>query len=176
MKLSDKDILNICEEIELQWEYHLMSRAIFYSRFPEKDEYNSPQFYKNHGIDFSVKLPRVKSKTFERAAQGIGIWLNQNYVIRLFGILDSKGIIAYGIENNLKVIKLIKILRNNIGAHSSGRNVSRKKELKDATKLINELFGRTIPIEQVEYYTLSVDSVLLPMKNQAITVVKALRS
>jgi len=67
-------------------------------------------------------------------------------VIRLFGILDSKGIIKYGEEKNIRVIKLIKILRNNIGAHSTGRNASKRGTLLSATKL-NELFGRDINVD-----------------------------
>ena len=151
-----------------------MSRSIFYSTFPDKDEFLSPEFYQKRGMTFYVKLPASKTEAFERASKGIGVWLNQNYVIRLFGILDSKQIIKYGMENNIDIIKLIKLMRNNIGAHSTGRNATRTSELRKATELINNMFGRNINVDEVASFTLSVDSVLLPMKCQTVTLIKGL--
>ena len=174
MKLTNEEIFEVCEEIEIQWEYHLMTRAVFYSKFPERNNYISPGFYRIHGIEFNIQLPTIKSQTFQRASKGVGVWLNQNYAIRLFGILDSKGIIKYGEVNNIKLIKLIKLLRNNIGAHSTGRNVSRKTNLRTATKLINALFNRNLNVDQVDHYSLAVDSVLYPMKNQTKDLIRSL--
>jgi hypothetical protein len=174
MTLTDIDIRETCEEIETQWEYHLMTRAIFYSTFPDKNEFRSPSFYRKNGMDFQVKLPETKMPSFDRASKGIGVWLNQNYVIRLFGILDSKQIIKYGLDNEIKIIKLIKLMRNNIGAHSTGRQANRLNELRTATGLINELFGRQIDLEKVASFTLSVDSVLYPMKCQTVSLIQGL--
>ena len=173
--LSEQEIEEICIEIETQWEYHLMTRAIFYSKFPEDNKYESPLFYSSYGFSFKIELPENKTESFNRASKGIGVWLNQNYVIRLFGILNSKGILKHGKENNSEIIILIDTLRNNIGAHSTGRRVSEKNNLKKATLLINKLFKRNINLDGVEHYILSVDSVLEPMKNQAIEYIKNMK-
>jgi hypothetical protein len=149
-----------------------MTRAIFYSRFPQQENYRSPIFYKQHGLDFEVKIINSDSKAFKNAAPRVAVWLNQNFVIRLFGILDSKGFIKLGLDEQENIIKLIKILRNNVGAHSTGKRVSKRGDLKKATKLINQLFQRQIDIEEVKNFTLSVDSVLFPMKTQTIEYLK----
>lgn len=174
MKLSSDDVKLLCEEIELQWIYLLMTRGVFHASFPNPDEYESPGFYQQHGISFHVRLPHVKSESFSKGAEGIAVWLNQNYIIRLFGILNSKGIAAYGKKNHIKLVVLIDILRNHIGAHSTGRGTSSLSQVKKATLLVNELFGRNDSVDDVQYFHLSVDSVLLPMKNQVIELVKSL--
>jgi len=172
--LSKNEIDEICAEIEVQWEYHLMTRAVFYSKFPEKDYYESPTFYQERGFSFKVEIP-IKSDNFDRASRGIAVWLNQNYIIRLFGILDSKRIIKYGIEQKSEIIELIKILRNNVGAHSSGRRVGkRKSDLLKATLLIIRLFDKKIELKDLDHFKLSVDSVLEPMKIKTIDYIKEL--
>ena len=172
--LPKPEIEKICAEIEAQWEYHLITRAVFYSKFPEKDSYESPPFYQERGYRFKVEL-LLKTEDFNRAARGVAVWLNQNYVIRLFGILDSIGIIKFGIENSSGIIELIKIFRNNVGAHSTGRQVGKRKpELRKATLLINKLFRREIELEDLDHFKLSVDSVLEPMKIQTIDYIKTL--
>jgi len=174
-KLSAEIVKELIEEVEIQWECHIMTRSIFYSKFPEKQIYISPSFYESHGLSFSVRILDSSSDAFKRASSRVAVWLNQNYVIRLYGILDSKGIIKYGIDNNIKIVCLVKILRNNIGAHSTGKRTSRKGDLNKATNLINELFGREIKIENVKNYTLSVDSILKPMKDQVIELIKLMK-
>lgn len=118
MQLTIEKIKEICLEIDLQWDYHLMTRAVFDSRFPKRQEYGSAGLYRNNGIEFYIKLPEKKTARFEKAAEGIALWLNQNYVIRLYGILDSYQINKH--QPNSDIIRLIKMMRNNIGAHSTG--------------------------------------------------------
>ena len=172
MELNKEEVTGICEEIELQWGYHLLTRAVFYSKFPEKDEYTSPDFYQDRGIKFHVSLPENKSELFNTASQGIQMWLNQNYVIRLFGILNKKKLLKYGKENKIDIIVLIDLLRNEIGAHQSGRRVRDRGKLKKATKLINDLFDQELDIEDVGNYLLAVDNVLEPMKNKVTKFIK----
>jgi hypothetical protein len=174
--LQKSHVEKICAEIEIQWKYLLITRAVFYSKFPEKDSYESPLFYQQRGFTFRVELPPM-TDDFNITASGVAVWLNQNYVIRLFGILDSKKIIKYGIENGAEIIELIKILRNNVGAHSTGRQVGKRKtDLRKATLLINKLFGREIKLEDLHQFKLSIDSVLEPMKTQTIDYVKTLET
>lgn len=175
MKLDSDTIDELCDEIEVQWECHLMSRAVFNSSyFPNQRVYKTPNFYSKHGLEFKIEILNTDSITFKRASERIRVWLNQNYIIRLFGILDSKKLIEYGIKNDVKVIKLVKLLRNNIGAHSTGKRVSNYNYLKNATLLINDLFERNINIEEVKSYTLSIDTVLFPMKEKCIDFIKEL--
>jgi hypothetical protein len=172
-KPSNKEIDDLCQEIERQWDIHLMSRAVFHSRFGRKDYFESPSFYEYNGFSFKVNLPQNKSERWTNAAKGIATWLNQNYVIRLYGILDSKSIRK--ISPKPEIVELIEILRSNVGAHSTGNHISKADQLRKASLLINSLFGKNIEIQEVEDYDLSIDTVLEPMKNQAIDYLKSLR-
>lgn len=163
-KINKQQIL---DEIETQWECHVMTRAVFDSNFPNRgSEYSSGSFYKEHGINFKVHILNTESDQFKRSSKRVAEWLNQNYVIRLFGILDGHRLIGRGILLESDVIELLKLLRNNVGAHSSDTKPSNKSAIRKATRLINELFDRSITVESVEHYTLSIDSVLFPMKEK----------
>lgn len=170
---SNKEIDSLCQEIERQWNIHLMTRAVFYSRFGEINEYESPSFYEMKGFSFKVKLPEIKSERWPEASKGVGTWLNQNYVIRLYGILDSKSIRK--ILPKPEIIDLIEILRSNVGAHSTGNRVSKKSQLKKATQIINLLFDKNTDIHKVEDYDLSIDTVLEPMKIRVIEYLESLK-
>jgi hypothetical protein len=157
----------ILEEIETQWECHVMTRAVFDANFPNRgSEYSSGSFYKEHGIHFKVHILNTESNQFKRSSKRVAEWLNQNYVIRLFGILDGHRLIKCGVFLESDVIKLLKLLRNNVGAHSTGTKPSDKTSIRRAKKLIKKLFDRSISDESVEYYTLSIDSILFPMKER----------
>jgi hypothetical protein len=173
LKPTNKEIDNLCQEIERQWNIHLMTRAVFHSHFGENNEYESPSFYKFNGFSFKVKLQEIKSERWLESSKGVGTWLNQNYVIRLYGILDSKSIRK--ILPKPEVIDLLEILRMNVGAHSTGNRVSKKSQLKKATQIINKLFDINTDIHKVEDYNLSIDTVLEPMKTKVIEYLESLK-
>lgn len=154
-----------------------MTRAIFDSKFPNRGtEYTSRGFYRERGVNFKVQILNSNSPEFLRSSTRVAVWLNQNYVIRLFGILDGHGLIKCGVFLDSKVIKLLKLLRNNIGAHSSGYKPSNKTQIRKATRIINELFDRHITVGTVENYTISIDSVLYPMKEKIKEFILNLKS
>ncbi|MFZ6050395.1 hypothetical protein [Halocola ammonii] len=177
MKIDQQIIDDLCEEIEIQWNCHVMTRAVFYSKFPEKNEFTSPTFHRDAGIAFRVKILKPNTNEFQKSAHRVAVWLNQNYIIRLYGILDGKQLIKYGKLHHIKVFQLVRLMRNNIGAHSSGKKVSAKRrgELRKATKLINELTDRNISLNEVSNYTLSIDSVLKPIKDQVCEEIRKLQ-
>lgn len=176
IKLTEDQIDEICSEIEHQWLYLLMTRAVFPSYFPSHNTYKSPPFYSRLGLKFTVTLPERKTAAFKRGAEGLTNWLNQNFVIRLYGLLERYHIMysgRKGYKNELMI--LLYELRPKIGAHSSGRLANDRKHLRMATELINKLFNKDIVVEDVQHYSLPVDSVLSPMKDMAIGFVKSLK-
>lgn len=152
-----------------------MTRAVFTANFRNATaSYTTPSFYTDRGIKFEIGMPVERSPTFLRAQRGISYWHNQNFVIRLFGILDKYGVIRYGVLNDSDVNKLIKRLRNKLGAHNTGRSLTDKADLREATKIINRLYDKNVNLEQVTEYAIAIDKVLEPMKNQVIEFVKTL--
>lgn len=173
--LTDKEVSDICEEIEIQWEYHLMTRAIFNSKFPKFIKYSTLPFYRSIGnIEVTLPEPNERTEAFNRAAKGIGYWHNQNYAIRLFGIVNKHGILRFGKTNEISVMILLDSIRNNVGAHSSGRRIASKAAFRDSILLINELFKTSFDAEKEMSYPLAIDAVLEPLKDQVVEFIESL--
>src|SRR6516162_9926163 len=110
---SPEKIVEICEEIERQWEYHLVTRAVFpVNAAGSSPAYSSPPFYRNRGADFHVIVKNPDSPLIRRALTGIPHWLNQNFVIRLFGLLDENKVITAGKEAENKFTEIVAGLRH----------------------------------------------------------------
>ena len=52
--------------------------------------------------------------------------------------------------------------------------LNKMTDLRKATRLINSLFNKNIDIQKVENYDLSIDTVLEPMKDKIIDLIKTL--
>jgi hypothetical protein len=66
IKLTDDQVSEVCGEIEHQWLYLLMTRAVFPIDFEKLGTWHSPDFYRNLGLNFKVCLPKVNSETFRK--------------------------------------------------------------------------------------------------------------
>lgn len=169
------EIDKICEEIELQWEYHIVSRSVFFSGFGDNDfKFESPTFYKNKGAFFCVTLPEERTGIMNRTLKGVGAWLNQNYIIRLWGILDGNGIITVGKNESNSYTEILSLLRHKVGAHSSGYRNPKRSKSKEATKLICKYFDRAFIPNDADFFNLSIDTVLEPLKTKCIGFVRSL--
>lgn len=136
---TQQEIDKISEEIERQWRYHLMVRAVF----PNRVELAAPSwksverdYYRRKDIRFEVTVPEFLPETMELGLEGITHWLNQNYIIRLFGILDEHGMIKLGRPSRMDnpFIQIVDRLRHCVGAHTSGYRPIQGKYAKDGRK------------------------------------------
>lgn len=159
--------------IEFNWESLLITRAIFsYSNFGKDETYNSPGFYTDRNIDVTVNW-RSKGK-FNNIYPPIQLtqWYNANFIIRICGALDEFIQSCFEKRKNLKddivVIKLIYLLRNKIGAHQIGIEKPKEKNLNTIKKLFERLDLPQIESDKLSNFDLSIDSVLLPIKNKLI--------
>jgi hypothetical protein len=120
----------VCGPMKL-WDYHFVARAAFPSglmgRLPE---YESPQFYIDKGIHFRVRVPRPLLQGMERRLGNVGHWLNQNYIIRLFGILDQDGVITAGKKEGNPYTLILALLRQRVRAHSRGYRNPKSREVR----------------------------------------------
>ena len=165
--LTPAETAQLLDEMSEQWEYHLLVRSIFTWKLGDhvasgNRKFVSPPWYRIRGAAFKYEIPDPPAAIMARRLSGVGAWLNQNYVIRLFGLLDGKGIIKAGINRGEKSILLLKILRNEVGAHSSGKR-PKPDRAKKAAHLIKELYGHPTTVGEVRTYSLSVDNVLEPL-------------
>jgi hypothetical protein len=172
---SREQIEEICEEVESQWEYHLIARAAFPSNMMEGiPEYESPPFYPQHGVRLQVRVPVPFSPVMERGLEGIGHWLNQNYIIRLFGILDEYRVITAGREASNPYTHILAILRHNVGTHSRGYRNPGRTEVRKVTRLIQEHLDPSVLDEDIRHFNLAIDTVLHRLKEHCVTFVRSL--
>jgi hypothetical protein len=183
VQLSNEQVVEVCDEIEHQWLYLVMTRAVFNNKhFPHDLDYISPGFYERYEILFKVEILTPGSRNFKLAASGLKSWHNKNYVIRLNGILEKHRIMYSGrFAYKSELMELIYCLRPEMGAHGSGRKPNDsegRRKLKKATRLINKLFpqpgGKEYDVKTVEDYWLPIDGVLEPMTRQAIQFIRSL--
>ena len=168
-------IKSICKEIELQWNYHLLCRSVFCSGAAIKSNtYFPPPYYQNKGISFFIAWPNSLPDNIKISFKGINAWLNQNYIIRLFGILSGHQVIKIGkIEKN-PFTEILALLRNMVGAHSSGYKNPWRTESKKVSELIYIHLDHRELSRDIQNFNLSIDTVLEPLKNHCIEFVKSL--
>ena len=171
---TEAKIAEICSEIDRQWAFHLVARAAFPSRMSARiPKYSSPSFYSANGIAFSVDVTRLEP-TMRSAIDDIGHWLNQNFVIRLFGILyESKIDVAGRLDQNDFTL-IIATLRHKVGAHSRGHRNPSNSDVKEVTRLLKKYFGEGIDRADVERFNLSVTPVLEGLKDACLRYVRSL--
>jgi hypothetical protein len=169
------EIDKICNEIDRQWENHLTCRAVFFSGMDLRGACKeSPSYYVQKGIDIKFQLPTPLTPILERTLIDAPNWQNQNYIIRLFGILDAPGLIRAGKDQTNKYAEIVALLRSRVGAHSSGTHRITKGDSKKAQKLIHEHLDSSFSLDDLEAFNLSIDAVLEPLKNQCIEFVRSM--
>jgi hypothetical protein len=172
---SREQIEEICGEVERQWEYHLIARAAFPTNILEViPEYESSPYHIQHGAQVKVCVPVPLSPLMERGLEGIGHWLNQNYIIRLFGILDEYQVITAGKQAKNPYTRILASLRHKVGAHSRGYRNPKNGEVRKLTQLIREHLDPSVLPDDVRHFNLSIHPVLQTLKEHCVTFVRSL--
>lgn len=171
--LTTQQVAEVCACIDLHWEYLLLTRLVFNSRFPKDNKYATFPFYKSMG-KIEIQLPEQKTEAFIRASKGIGYWHNQNYLIRLAGIINEYKIIAHGKSHNVTVVVLLDLLRNKIGAHQFGN--SKSNNFHKLIGLINDVCGTAFVADDLNIHPLAIDATVEKIKDQVKAFVKSLET
>ena len=166
---TSAEISGICKEINEQWDNHLTCRAVFFSGMDLSVScHGSPSYYVNKGIDIKFQLPTPLTPILRRTLHDAPNWQNQNYIIRLCGILDEAGLMTAGKEQENPYTKILGDLRSKVGAHSSGKHSTRKKKSKDIQDRIQKYLDPKFKPEHLDSFNLSIDAVLERIKNRCI--------
>lgn len=172
---DDTKIKEIREEIERQWSLHLISRAAFPSKIKKRyPKYKSPPYYSSKGIELSIEYNYIDQNLLQ-SLDGIGHWLNQNFVIRLFGILNEHNVDVSGKIDENEFTKIVAYLRQKVGAHSKGKRNPQNAEAKEVTNLLRKHFDEGIDRKDVEQFNLTVNTVLYGLKDECISYVESLK-
>ncbi|MEE9555462.1 MAG: hypothetical protein V3W18_14345 [candidate division Zixibacteria bacterium] len=171
-----QDLEIIIKEMDILWQNLLNCRAYFPAStdtiIGQTTVLTAP-YYRKSGLKIRFCFDEPLTRSNIDKINDIGHWINQNFVIRLFALLDSHNVLS-DLDSNVdgfKDIDIIKRLRN-IFAHSSGkynpRKSKHKKILRDMEK---HLVG--IKIQDIQDFPLAIETVLQPLFNGCRRYVEA---
>ena len=172
-------------EIDAQGWKLLSTRAVF--PYMKEDmigekRWRTAPLYRHYGLDISFTFAEPLTAESIREMNEIGYWINQNYVIRLFALLQSHNIVSEtkSINQELPGHEEIDILRRlrNAFAHTAGWYHNEDAEERHLRNRIIEHFslkeanhpasGRMFPIP--------IDEVLIPLTEDCKRYVESLRN
>lgn len=162
---------DVAVEIDRQLEILHRCRSVFPrldANMAGQSEFRAPGYYQQLGLNVSVKLSEPMTTEFIDGLFDLGHWINENFVVRLWSILESNGVRGK-INQELQGwqdVDLVRRLRNKIG-HGSGvydPNDADKKKLFD---VIVEYYKvpEGYSYFEVEKYPIGIKQVLVPMAN-----------
>jgi hypothetical protein len=163
---------DVAAEIDRQVDFLHRCRSVFPRLNKDmvgQTEFEAPEYYRQLGYNVSVKVSQPMTPEFIDGLFEMGHWLNENFVTRLWAILESNGIVGEPIKINQQLeawqdVDLLRRLRNKIG-HGSGIYDPADADKKKLFDMIVEYYQ--IPEEysylEVEKYPIGVGKVLVPM-------------
>lgn len=170
MKSLDKN--SVIEEIDKQLEYLLTVRALFPyldDNAIGKKNFNTAPYYQNLGFNITFEFTKVLEKKDVDKINSTGHWINQNYIIRIYSLLEAYNILSDQKRIDQKIdgwkeVDLIRRLRNKF-AHSSGRYNPNDKDSKELYEQISKHFSLNNTNSSVDAteFPLSIDKVLEPL-------------
>src|SRR5229473_656739 len=83
---------NVAAEIDRQVDFLHRCRSVFprlHQGMAGQTEFSAPEYYRKLGYDVSVKLSEPMTEEFIDGLFELGHWLNENFVTRLWAILES---------------------------------------------------------------------------------------
>ena len=132
-------------------------------------------YYSARGFDVWLCFPKALTKKNVRDFNGIGHWINQNFIVRLCALLEWHKVLVSGqeIDSTLaggKHVWLVRQLRN-VFAHTAGRCNRRKREHKKILKTMGTMLG--VDTRSATDFPLGINEVLKPLFNGCKEYVKA---
>jgi len=132
-------------------------------------------YYSRRGFDVHIcfRTPLTEKNIEDFLA--IGHWINQNFIVRLYALLESHKVPVSGQKVDCKLdgnrhVSLLRALRN-VFAHSSGRYNARKPYHKEILKKLRSVLS--LDLGSPKEFPLGIDDVLEPLVKGCKAYVKA---
>jgi hypothetical protein len=121
------------------------------SRFPYISERNigrnyllPPTYYRNEGINFKIQLDKPIDESIREELNTIGHFVNQNFILRLFSILNYYGFVSDNVtlskqSPGFQEMDIVRRLRNKY-AHSLGKFNPENSEDQKLKDIMEEYF------------------------------------
>jgi len=144
------DKVELLKEMDDLWTNFLQVRATYpYARPTHigKTLIESPPYYRNKGLKFKLEFEKPLTDEDVKRLKGLGYWINQSVIIRLYALLEYYGIVSEEIKINHDLdghdeLDILRRLRRYF-VHTSKYNPADNEQLK--------LFNRII-----EHFKLSI--------------------
>lgn len=167
--MNKMDLIQLIEE---QFNYLLKTRAFFpylnENMIGENQFSTAPFFKEKLKTDIKLIFDRKLDQPIIDEINSIAHWINQNYVIRLYSILEENKVCGKSVKIDQKIdewkaIDLVRRLRNKF-SHSNGKYDSGDD---DSKTLYNEIVNYCKLVkkspEEANEFPLSIDTVLEPL-------------
>lgn len=164
----EKDVKKLIETCQALWEDFNNCRAYFPNILPDMvgmKRVETAPYYKAQGFNINFIFNEGVSEKEIKRINRIGHWINQNFIIRLYAVLESYHIVSDSIEIdfNLKGAQYLDLVRRfrNYFAHSSGIFKPSNIEHNKTIEVMNSILG--IHTEGLTDWPLSIGTVLKPL-------------
>jgi len=161
---------SVAVEIDEQIDHLHRTRSVFprlSHHLVDSSRFEAPAYYRQLGLHVQVELEQPMTVAFIDGLNEIAHWINENFVLRLYAVLESHRLFQPEIRKDIaghEEMDILRRLRNKIG-HGSG-----KYDPSDTDKL--KLYERLVKhfnvdpqtyLEDATKYPLAVGQVLVPL-------------
>ncbi len=159
------DLETVLRDIDTLWDKFKQCRAHFpcvsKTMVGQKCVPTAP-YYVAQGFQITYVLNQELTLEMVDQLNEIGHWLNQNFVFRLYAILDYHNVVN-SIEQDIDGWKYVNVLRwlRRYFSHQSGHFDENEKEHQTTMQEINDLLG--VNVDGHEDFPLPIDKVLHPL-------------
>jgi len=173
-----QDLKAILREMDVLWQNFMICRA----HFPAVDdttightEVKTAPFYEKYGLEIYFSFGEPLTKDRQSKINDIGHWINQNFVIRLYALLESHHVLSKEINIDFKIdgsddVDLIRRLRNYF-AHSSGKYDPSNYRHVETLEKMGEYLDKEI--QGIQDFPLPINTLLEPLFNGCKRYVEA---
>src|SRR5258708_24553009 len=126
-------VAEIVQEIETQVARLHRCRSVFPRlghHMVGRNTFSAPDYYRQLGFDGVVTLKEPMTEEFIDTLNSLAHWLNENFILRLFAVLESNSMYRTGLDQTLPgwhEMDILRRLRNMIGHGSAYQAADQKK-------------------------------------------------
>jgi hypothetical protein len=162
----------VVRQIDEQIQYLHRSRSMFprlSTNLVDQTEFPTPPYYGNMGLGIWIRFSSPLTSEFITEFNDLAHWINQNFVLRLYAVLESNGLISPTIRIRPDIeghneVDILRRLRNSFG-HGSGRYDPDNADKRQLFERIVSHFDLDVgeDVENEGKYPLSISEVLIPL-------------
>jgi hypothetical protein len=162
----------VIRQIDEQIQYLHRVRSLFPRLSTElvgHTEFSTPPYYGNMGLGVWFRFTSPLTSEFITEFNDLAHWINQNFVLRLYAVLESNGLISPIIRIRPDIeghdeVDILRRLRNSVG-HGSGRYDPTDPDKRQLFQRIVAHFDLDVgeDSERGGQYPLSISEVLIPL-------------